>query len=234
MALSTAARYSDSALYYVRWLLACGLPLVRCWHHPTEGLLQAYVAFLAATCSADTIRKQLAGLKFYHGQVDQSGFLHLKRQLKGIQRSKGSNQQQKRPVTMQLLLLWVLSLQDSWSSRVQCVVLACVFGVFGMLRRSNLVPGSTALFGARKHVRRKDVENIEELYALRLTIHETETLQLTDRVHTIYIAGSKGAALDPVRLWQQYVASHPAAPDAPMFSSYDSQQQQAPLPFSGG
>jgi hypothetical protein len=158
---------------------------------------------------------------------------HLKRQLKGIQRSKGSNQQQKRPVTPRLLLLWVLSLQDSWNSRVQCVVLACVFRVFGMLRRSNLVPGSTALFGARKHLRRKDVKYVEEPYALLLTIHETKKLQFKDRVHTIYIAGSKGDARDPVRLWQQYVASHPAAPDAPMFSYNDSQQQQVLLTFSG-
>jgi hypothetical protein len=236
LAASTANKYSDSVLYYVRWLLACGLPLAPCWHHPTEGLLQAYVAFLSATCAAATIRNQLSGLKFYLGyydQVDWSGYKRLQRQLKGIQRSKGSSQQQKRPVTMQLLLLWVRLLQGSWGSRVQCLVLACVFGVFGMLRRSNLVPGSTALFAARKHLRRGDVVFVEELYALRLTLYETKTLQFKDRVHTLYIAGSKGAALDPVRLWQRYVASHPAAPDAPMFSYFDSQKQLVPLTFGG-
>jgi hypothetical protein len=39
---------------------------------------------------------------------------------------------------MQLLLLWVLRLRNSCGSRVQGVVLARVFGVFGILRRSNL------------------------------------------------------------------------------------------------
>jgi hypothetical protein len=40
---------------------------------------------------------------------------------------------------------------------MQCVVLACVFGVFGMLHRSNLVPGSPSLFAGRKHLRQSDV-----------------------------------------------------------------------------
>lgn len=236
LAPSTAGRYHTSALYYVRWLLASGLPLQPCWHYPTEGLLQAYVAFLATTCSAETIKNHLSGLRFYlsyYTRVDWTGYLRLQRQLKGIQRSKGSMQQQKRPITMQLLLLWVLRLQGEWSSRVQCLVLACVFGVFGMLRRSNLVPGSTSLFVGRKHLRRSDVELVRDLYALRLTIRETKTLQCRERTHVIYIAGSRGAPLDPVRLWQQYIASHPAAADAPMFSFFDRAGQLVPLTFGG-
>jgi hypothetical protein len=42
LASRPAAKYCDSALYYVRWLLACGLPLDPCWLHSTQGLLQAY------------------------------------------------------------------------------------------------------------------------------------------------------------------------------------------------
>jgi hypothetical protein len=109
--------------------------------HPTEGLLQAYVGFLAATCAADAVSNQLAGLKFYlgtFGPVDWSHFVRLRRLLKGLRRSTDSGRQQKRPVTMQLLLLCVLRLRSSWDSRVQCLVLACIFGVFGMLRRSSL------------------------------------------------------------------------------------------------
>lgn len=52
----TAGRYHTSVLCYGRWLLASGLPLQPCWHYPTEGLLQAYVAFLATTCSTETIK----------------------------------------------------------------------------------------------------------------------------------------------------------------------------------
>jgi hypothetical protein len=236
LAPSTAGRYHTAVLYYVRWLLASGLPLHPCWHYPTEGLLRAYVAFLASTCSAETIKNHLSGLKFYLGyyaKVDWTGYLRLQRELKGIQRSKGSRQQQKRPITMQLLLLWVLMLQADWSSRVQCVVLACVFGVFGMLRRSNLVPGSPSLFAGRKHLRRSDVEFVQDLYALRLTIRETKTLQYGERTHVIYIADSRGAPLDPVRLWQQYTASHPADADSPMFSFFDDAGRLTPLTFSG-
>lgn len=235
LAQSTAGRYEAAALHYVRFLLAAGLPLRPCWHHPTEGILQAYVAFLSATCCAEAIHNQLSGLKFYlgtFGPVDWSSFTRLHRQLQGIQREKGSSQQQKRPVTMQMLLLWVLRLRDSWDSRQQCLVLACVFGVFGMLRRSNLVPGSSGLFTGRKHLRRGDVELLPGLYALRLTIRETKTLQFQERQHVIYIAGRRGAALDPVALYQAYVAAHPAATDAPMFS-YFSGGRVVPLTFSG-
>jgi len=239
LAPSTADRYNHAAQHYVRWLLAVGLPLQQCWLRPTEGLLQAYAAFLSATCSAPTIRNELAGLKYYlasGGPVDWSGFVHLQRQLKGLQRATGSVRQQKRPVTMQLLLLWVLRLRAGWSSRVQCLVLACVFGVFGMLRRSNLVPGSSnpsTLFGGRKHLRRKDVQFVAEHYALRLTITETKTLQFKERQHVIYIAGCKGAPLDPVALYQDYIAAHPAAPEAPMFSFINQASRRVPLTFSG-
>jgi hypothetical protein len=236
LASSTASKYSDSALYYVRWLLACSLPLDPCWLQPTEGLLQAYAAFLAATCSAETIKNHLAGLKFYlgsFGPVDWSGFTLLQRQLKGIRRVRGACQQQKRPATMQMLLCWVLQLQQGWDSRVQCVVLACVLGVFGMLRRSNLVPGSSSLFEGRKHLRRCDVVFVPELYALRLTLRETKTLQFREREHTIFVTGSRGAALDPVQLYLDYVAKHPAAPTDPLFMYVGEDGGLQPLTFAG-
>lgn len=236
LAPSTASRYHDAALHYVRWLLLVGLPLHPCWLHPTEGILQAYSAFLAATCSADSVNNQLAGLQFYLGTYgpvsDWAGFVRLRRQLKGIQRSTGGRQQQKRPVTMQLLLLWVLHFRASWGSRVQCLVLACVFGVFGMLRPSNLVPGSSSLFESRKHLRRSDVELVPERYALRLTITVTKTLQFKERKHVVYVVGCRGAPLDPVALYQNYIAAHPDAADAPMFSYYQDQGRLVPLTFS--
>jgi hypothetical protein len=191
-----------------------------CWLHPTEGLLQAYAAFLAATCSADTIKNQLAGLKYHlgsFGPVDWSGYTLLQQQLKGIRRMRGACQQQKRPITMEMLLCWVLQLQRGWDSRVQCLVLACVIGVFGMLRRSNLVPGSSSLFEGRKHLRRRDVVFVPELYALRLTLRETKTLQFQEREHVIFVTGSRGAPLDHVRLYQEYVAVHPAGSEDPLF-----------------
>lgn len=235
LAASTAAKYNDSVLYFVRWLLAIGVPLDPCWHQPTEGILRSFAAFLAATCSAETIRGHLHGLKHYlmsFGPVDWSNYTQLQRELKGIQRIKGVGQQQKLPITMEMLLLWVLDLSSSWASRVQCLVLACVFGVFGMLRCSNLVPGSSNVFG-RKFLRRMDVVYMPELYALRLTLRETKTLQLRERQHVIYIAGCRGAVLDPVQLYLQYISSHPADAEDPMFMYWDDESVLAPLTFDG-
>lgn len=223
-------------LYFVRFLFVCGLPLDPCWLYPTEGILQGFVAFLSATCAAATIKGHLAGLKHFlatYGPVEWGGFVHLQRQLKGIQRVQGKDQQQKRPVTVEMLLLWVCMLGGVMSSWLQCVMLACVFGVFGMLRRSNLVPGGAQVFGATKHLLRSDVEFVPELYALRLTVRASKTIQYRDRVHVLYISGSQGGVLDPVRLYHEYVAAHPAAPDAPFFMFRNEAGVLVPLTFDG-
>jgi hypothetical protein len=54
-------------------------------------------------------------------------------------------------------------------------------GVFGMLRSSNLVPGSSSMFEGRKHLRRCDVVFVPRLYALWLTLRETQLLQFSER-----------------------------------------------------
>lgn len=113
------------------------------------------------------------------------------------------------------------------------MVLACVLGVFGMLRRSNLVPGSSSLFEGRKHLRRGDVVFVPKLYALRLTLRETKTLQFREREHTIFMTGSRGAPLDPVQLYLDYVAAHPAAPTDPLLMFVGDDGLLQPLTFAG-
>jgi hypothetical protein len=132
-----------------------------------------------------------------------------------------------------MLLLWVSLLQKSWNSWQQCVVLACVFGVFGMLRRSNLVPGSTQVIATRKHLLRSDVVFVPELYALKVTIRESKTIQFKERQHVLYISGCKGAVLDPALLYQQYIQANPAPPDSPMFVYMNEAGAQLPLTFVG-
>lgn len=74
---------------------------------------------------------------------------------------------------------------------------------------------------------------VPELYALRLTLRETKTLQFREREHVIFVTGSKGAPLDPVRLYQDYVAAHPAAPTDPFFMFRGADGVLQPLTFDG-
>ncbi|KAF6252400.1 ADP-ribosylation factor family-domain-containing protein [Scenedesmus sp. NREL 46B-D3] len=164
---------------------------------------------------------QLAGLKFHlgsFGPVDWSGFTLLQRQLKGIKRQRGACQQQQRPITMEMLLCWVLMLRRGWNSSVQCM---------------DLVPGSSELFDSRKHLWRCDVVLAPELYALRLTLRETKTLQFKEREHTIFVTGSQGAPLDPVRLHLDQVAAHLAGLADPLFMFEVDGGLLQPLTFAG-
>jgi hypothetical protein len=71
-------------------------------------------------------------------------------------------------------------------------VLACIFRVFGMLRRSAPVPGSSSVAEGRKHLRRPAVALWEGRFALRPTLTGTKTLQFKERKHVLCMAGCKG------------------------------------------
>lgn len=102
-----------------------------------------------------------------------------------------------------------------------------------MLRRSNLVPGAPALFGQEKHLTRADVTVDAARYALRLRVHYSKTLQFQDRVHDVWVQGDAraGAPLDPVRVWQGYVAAVLAPADSPAFCFLDTGGELRSLTF---
>ena len=102
-------------------------------------------------------------------------------------------------------------------SKEWALLAACVIGVFGMLRRSNLVPDPTAQWP--KHLRRADITVDERRHALRVLVYASKTIQYRERVHELWIQGdpAPAAPLDPVRLWQSLTAAVPAPPEAPAF-----------------
>jgi hypothetical protein len=182
--------------------------------------LYAYVAWLQRTCNHGTIKGYLAGLQFYlrqFGQVNWDHYVRMHRLLGGVKRTKGVNQRVKRPVTLPMLALWHARHPDPTSEQ-RCVHVAALFGVLGMLRRSNLVPGAVDGLARPRHLTRKDIVFDPTLYALKLTIRYSKTLQFQEKRHEIWIAGERGAVLDPVKIWLDYVALHPTLrPDQPAF-----------------
>jgi hypothetical protein len=206
-------------LFFARFLCAHNLghylPL------PTEAALCVYVAFLARTCTAATVRTYLKGLRHFYAclavPVPWPEFGHLRRHLEGLRRLRGEATCRKLPVGPLMLLHFarVLPAGDRWLAAFVC----CVIGVFGMLRRSNLVVGGLSLFGQAKHITRGDVTVDPARYALCIAVRFSKTLQHQNRVHTVWIQGDPrpSAPLDPVRLWEGYVARAPAPATAPAF-----------------
>ncbi len=218
--------------YWWRFLLVFGL--VAYAHAPTAGALYLFAVFLARTCTAATVRQYLKGVKhFYEGvgvQLAWGQFTRLHRLLAGLRRVRGENTRRKLPITPPMLLLFsgVLPVGSRWLATFAC----CVVGVFGMLRRSNLVVGGVSLFGQAKHITRGDVRFDPQRYALCVSVRFSKTLRYQDRVHEVWIVGDRSAPLDPVAVWLGYVAAVPAAPSDPAFCYCDPSGDLRPLDYA--
>lgn len=157
LAPSTWEQYAAHFQWWHRFLLVFGLSahLAR----PSEGALCTYAAFLARTCGAASVRQYLKGLKYFYSgmgvDVPWNSFHMLDRQLAGLKRLKGEGTHRKLPITPCMLVHFRKHLPagSKWLAMLVC----CLFGVFGMLRWSNLVVGGLALFGQAKHLTRADI-----------------------------------------------------------------------------
>lgn len=71
-------------------------------------------------------------------------------------------------------------------------------------------------------------------YALCLTVRFSKTLKYQQKVHEVWITGDRSptALLDPVRLWQGYVAAVPAEPSDPAFCFHAEDGSLQPLDFT--
>ncbi len=108
-----------------------------------------------------------------------------------MKRVKGEGHRQRLEITLPILLRFytVLPADPYWAAMFAC----CVFGVFGLLRRFNLVLGSLCLPDQEKHLLRSDIEFDAERYALRVTVRFSKTLCFQNRVHMIWIQGDPSA-----------------------------------------
>ncbi len=117
--------------------------------------------------------------------VTWDSFPRLQRLFAGLQRKKGEGVSRRLAITPDLLVRFAGVLPPGlyWESLFVC----CVVGVFGLLRRSNLVPGSSCLDGQEKHLRREDVVFDRASYALQVCIRFSKTLRFQNRVHYVWI-----------------------------------------------
>lgn len=175
LAPATWEQYSLHFFSWLRFLLVFGLLAhLPC---PPEGVLCAYAAFMARTCAAPMVRQYLKGLKYNYGamgiELPWSSFRRLECLLMGLRRLRGEGTHRKLPITPPLLLEFTARMPpgSAWHALFTC----CMIGVFGMLRRSNLVPGAVSLFGQAKHITRADIEFVRARYALRVRVRFSKT-----------------------------------------------------------
>lgn len=204
LAKSTAVQYTAHVRNFAYFCVAMGLDFAR----PTQYTVMVYVALLARSVAAGTVRQYLKGLKDYYKKrgfrefADPVAWPCLYAALKGVDRVKKVGVNKKCPVTPAMLLQFHASLTNGGKD---VALWACVLVTFfGYFRKSNTTSESASPFGAGKCIRVCDVEVVVSKHALKISVQEAKNRQFSKGA-TVWVAGCVGHVLDPVRAWQTHM-----------------------------
>jgi len=216
---ATAAQLRKEAFYFIRFCVLAGL--THLIFARDELTFMRYVAWLATTCSHDTISNYLNGVRVLYQQhglghpFTDMPFLAMLRQ--GVRRQKGHSPKKKRAITPEMLHMWRLLMDGG--NPAHTALFACMLGgFFGFFRKSTLAPaGLACLADPELHLRRGDITVDPDRYCLVVRIPKSKTNPYKERVDRVYIAGRRGCTLDPVGAYHNMVTCSPAPNHAPAF-----------------
>jgi len=164
--------------------------------HP-DHLLQ-YAAFLARTLKAASVKSYLNIVGLLHKEFDLPNPLQnnwsLKSLITGINRCKGAMQNQKQPLTPELLLRLHDQL-DVCSSFDASFWAICLVAFYGMFRKSHLLPTVPSTFDSSKHLTKGDFKIFH--WGTLITIRWSKTIQFRERVVEILLPRIPGSMLCP-------------------------------------
>ena len=215
LASSTQRQYASHATYWARFCSLFGL--TDCIFAPREEVICAFVAWLSFTNTASSIRSTMSGLRSFLSDHEintpWSEWHNYRRVMKGLKRLAGGQPNRKRPISPTDLLRFHARMTHTPFS---AALWACMLTTWwGMLRKSNTTVGYKNPLDAGSVIRSSDVEVVEHLWALRISIRKSKTNQFKERVHVIMLQGSHGHPLDPVAAWQRHLSVNaPTAAEA--------------------
>ena len=187
--------------------------------------LLRYVAYLARSRKANTVRQYLSSLRFIHLDM---GFKNpteqnwaLETLLKGIKRAKGGEVTPKEPITPDILLRLhrTINPDDPIDATFWAV---CLTMFFGLLRKSNVMPPSASHFDPSKHLTRQDFAATQE--GLVLVSRWAKNNQFRTRKLQSPLPAMPGHPLCPVSAVGRAFQLNPSKEDQPAFT----------VPGSGG
>jgi hypothetical protein len=136
---------------------------------------------------------------------------------RGIARQLGTPPNQKLPLTVPILAMFVKFLDMSLNSDL-AFWSACLVGFYGLMRKSTLLPKS--VFKSDMSLLRSDVVNLcEDSFVLE--VRHSKTIQFGQRVLQIPFTSCAVDALCPVRALLLHLISSRLLPSAPLFSYVD-------------
>lgn len=159
-----------------------------------------YAAMLARSHKYSSISQYLNVIRILHLEWGLPDPLKdnypLSSLMKGIRRALASPVCRKKPITPNLLL-HILSTLDVSQSLDSCIWAAALLMFGAMLRRSNVLPLSVQAFVPDKHLRRQDIVLYKD--RLVITIRWSKTIQFKERSLTIPLFRIPNSPLCPVQ-----------------------------------
>ena len=227
LASNTAANYCKMQLYFVRWLLVCGLLSAFADPSFVPFVLCNYVHFLARTVSYRAIKGPYlsAVVRLYlllglAHPVETGGFV-LQQTLAGVRRVLGDATNPKRPITPALLLAFrdVLGIGAPVVSVAAAVVwFAMLYAFYGFFRKANVTAKASPWETNTSAPRRCDVQVDREAYVLWVHVRHTKTIQFGQRSLWIPMTGIRGHPLDVIAAYDLVCSLVPAGPEDHLFS----------------
>lgn len=183
-----------------------------------------YIVFLARSLSTSSIPSYMNIVRLMHLEAGFKNPLEnweLSMIHKGIQRKLGKPQQQKLPITPDILLMLrsTLNLDQSKDRTFWC---ACIIGFLGFFRKSTLLPKCHS--SRNESLLLRDININEDGNLLFVTVRHTKTIQFGQRVLTIPFCKSQDSLLCPVQALISMLASIKHVKtivDQPLFSFID-------------
>ena len=179
----------------------------------TSETLCRYAAYLANSLKFSSIKQYMNIVRLLHQEWGLPNPLetdfHLKNTLRGIRRHLGDRVIRKSPISPELLVTFLNTL-DVRSPRGASIWAAALLMWFGLLRRSNVMPNSQGDFDADKHLRRKDLSFTSE--GLKVRIRWSKTNQFRSREMLLPYPRLKGQSLCPTQAVYNAVRLTPGAP----------------------
>ena len=134
--------------------------------------------------------------------------------LKACKKTMSNQSHPKSPILPAHLVLIPTVLTKSPIHRAFHAALLVQF--FSCIRKSNLLPASSSALKSHMHLKRADIVSTSD--SIILVLPWTKTLQSKDNIHTIPIAKMDGAAINPVQVYQDFVADNPVPMNFPAFA----------------
>ena len=135
--------------------------------------------------------------------------------LRSCRRTMSSQSKPKNPIEIGHLLL-IKNFVDFSNPPEFAFFTALLVQFFGCLRISNLLPVSAAQLDSVQYLRRSNVTISQG--NLLLSLHWSKTLQNSDKIFVIPIAGCSGSILDPVGHYASFALAFPVPISSPSFS----------------